>query len=523
MHNIYEILENYYLRENYYLENNNLKKNTFRYKANFTKFKNNRDDQLSKFILDAKLLANLTAEEDLSIKNPRLRNKCPQYHYLEEKDLIAYIGYRTKVRNNEVPLNPQFSFLVIYLMEIINDLYTSDINEKIQLIKNAESLTKLTKRFRELFKEAYEILFMQNPNEMTLDNFRKNYNVPIIFEDYSFNNNIFNKYKFIYENSISEIDINEIDKFLIEQSFEEIIKESIERNMTFSFYGTDRVLEQALELTHDKSQASINKIYAYFPLYKNYVFFNDKGEMLILKHGILEKKIKPNYNRYTIGLFFKLLRDAFRSLLIEDSQNQINKISDSYFSRKTNIDYPEVREMMKDIVLKWINKNGYCKKAYRKTIKQLEYEKNKISFNIDLEDINSVRTDSAKIQNKIIIEEDIKAQNIEDEIEDPKSYFNKIKEAKREKNEYKEEDISNNIYVDFLKSLEADEKIIFNFLLQGLIEEAEIVASNAGMMLSLVIEKINIKAVEYLEDIVIENNEIIDDYREEFLIYKNKG
>ncbi len=524
MNNIDEQLESYYIRENYYLEHNNLKKNTSRYKANFIKFRNNRDDQLSKFILDAKLLLNLSYEEDLHIKNPRLRNRCVQYHYLEKHELKAYIGYRTQIRQNIIPQNPQFSFLVIYLMEIINDVYSCDFEYKLQLVKKVETLTKQTKRYRDLFKEAYEILFLQNDNIISLENFRIKYNVPSVFEDYSFDKNIFDDFKFIYETSISEIEANEIDKFLIKDSYKEIITKVIERNLNFNFYGTDRELENALNIFYEKTVFSINKLYSFFPLSKKYSFYNDKGEMLLLENGILEKRIKPNFKKYTVNLFFKILRDTFRNLLRDDINIFEGNPNSSYFYRNHYLEYPEARKMMKDIVNDWILKNEYCINAYNKSIEQLKYDHKKKFFNLDIEDIQAVRNDSAKIQNKIIIEDENEVIRYQNEDIDPKEYFKKIKERHdndtiiNKTDEIEDCDDSKSMYINFIKALDDSEKSVLNFLIMGLIEEAEIVATNNNMMLSLIIEKINIKAVEYIDDIVIEDNEIIEDYRESIML-----
>ena len=518
MNNIDEQLNSYYIRENYYLENNNLKKNTSRYKANFVKFRNNRDDQLGKFILDAKLLANLSCEEDLIVKNPRLRNRCVQYHYLEKEELKAYIGFRTKIRNNKAPQNPQFSFLVIYLMEVINDLYTSDFEGKIQLIKDAEKLIKLTKRYRDLFKEAYELLFLQSPNFITLEKFIINYNVPTIFETYSVDSDIFDKYKFIYESSISELDVNEIDKYLIKNSFSEILKEAIDKNMSFNFYGINKSFENSLDIIHEKSTYSINKLYSFFPLDKKYVFYNDKGETLLLENGILEKKVKPAFKKYTVNLFFKILRDTFRIVLKFDEKSPELNINSSYFSRNHYSDYSEARTLMKEIVEDWILKNEYCYNAYNKSVEHLMYDKKKINFNIDIENIKTIRNDSAKIQNKIIIEDETEV--IEHQVNeiDPKEYFKKIKQTQNYNQKSSCKNDSKTIYSKFIESLENSERIILDYIIKGLIEDAELVASNSNMMLSLIIEKINIKAVEYIDDIVIDNNEVIEDYKEDIMM-----
>lgn len=520
--NLNLIIDSYYKRYNFTIENNNLNKKARSYKSQLNKFLINKDKQLGTFIIDAKLLFKLEGEEDLEITNPRLKNRCVQYYYLTKKELIAYIGFRTKLRKNMLPQNPQISFFIIYIMEIINDLYTSKIYEKINLIKQSEQLFKKNKKFQKVIIEAYEFLYLQNDESFTIDNFKYIYNIKNIFEGYSESENIIDLNDKILNEALLRINVNETDKYLIQTSFDYILDSALINNFYLFINGDKVYLNEALSPIYNKYTETIHRLYTYLPLDKEISLYKEDGKYLELKNGILKNYNKPIYRVDYFSSFLETLREKFRELLQPNyKKNDITfREFNSYFSRNKFSD-DEADILIKTIIESWIKENPFCLEAYDKNIELLKYEAGKKAFSINYDEVNKVRKKSVEIQNKIIIEDERESEDIEIN-DNPKSYFEKLKQNKEiQIAEYKEIEtvdneyiIEKNSYSRLINNLSVEEYEILKLIIDDDIHQANKVAEEYGCMLSLIIEKINIKSVEEIEDIIIDNEKIIEDYRE---------
>lgn len=521
MNNLELVIDNYYERQKEIIENNNLRKNARSYKSQLNKYIVNRDKQLSTFLLDAKLLFHLESEENLQIRNPRIKNRCVQYYYLEKEELIAYIGFRSKIRKNEKPLNPQSNFIVIYIMEVLNDLYTNVFSKKIELINKLEKMFYKPKKFRELIIEAYENLFFQCQENLNLNQFEKKYNLNNLFNNYYEDKSVFAINEFLINQASNKIELSEIDKYLITKSFSYIIEESLKEKIHINFNGMKLFLEDELVPGYINHAIVLNKLYTFYPIDKSVSFYREDGSFLELKNGFLKVYKNPifNFDYFSKLIFF--IKENFRKNLIhnylEKTENTTDKMS--YFFKKM-FSNTECKEKLNTIQKNWIKQNPNIINAYDKTLKQIKYESERKNFDLNMNAIKNIRVKSAEIQSKLIIEEETDQFNITEDSNDINNsimYFENIKKHKKENNNFEKKEIFEtnkfyNVYTELINSLNLIQKQVLKLLLNGSVEEAIVFSKDNAIMLSLVIEEINEKAVEITEDIIIEDNQILKDY-----------
>ena len=536
------LIENYRKRVEFAIKLNNLNVRSRTYDSQVKKYIKNRAKQLGTFLEDGKILFNLEGEEDLTISNPKLGNGCFQYYNLEDSQLIAYIGFRSKLRKNIVPKNPQMSFLAIYLMEILNDFYSTSFEAKLNLVKKTEKLFPKGVKYKNLITEAFENLFFLCPINLSISEFKKKYETYTIFEKFSEDPSIFNKYEYIYDKSRRGLELSRIDDFLIKNSFKKVIEELIEKDFNLNLNGYTISIDESLKKGYEKYKTSINKLYCLYPINVEKELFDKVGRTLIVSNGTLKNYGPPNYPIEFFNRIIEFSKNSFRKLLDgpkivkEESQSFIN----SYFLRNKFLQVDKEREVF-EIIKKWIDENPYCKNAYKLSLSQLEFNKKQSEFDIDLTEVTKIRESSAKIQDKLIIEE-VGEEKTDDVISlklnnQSVSYFESLRNNKKVTSAIKEDksgeigskssineplsgklkENSDNIYISVVNSLTATELQVLKSLLSGKIERAKEIAQKENVMLSLIIDEINSKASELTEDIIIEEEMVVEDYKQQLI------
>ncbi len=532
--NLDKILDLYYLRYDIEVENNNLNKKARNYDSQLKKYIRNRDSQIGTFLEDGKILLNLEAEEDLSCENIKVKSGCFQYYYLEKQQLLAYIGFRTKLRKSELPKNPQLIFLNIYLMEVVNDFYSFSFSQKISKIKEIEKIFSSFKKFNKIFNEAFQVLYFQCVPSLTIVEYEKIFNIDNLFKDFSEEKSVFNKYDYFLEKTRNNILLNKIDDYLISQSFEYILKKALEKD--FKIYINDKELSLSKQINSEdfqKYSKAINRIYSLYPITTNKILYSKDGKQIIVQNGILRYSNKFIFDQEIIIKIIEFSRNSFRKLLkgSYEENKEDEKLLNSYFLRnRYSLNNKEF--IIFDIVKDWVEKNEYCKDAYQKSLDYILFNKAKLEFNIDSKEIASIREKSAKIQDKLIIEDEIisDSQNrnkFEKKINvnnNEFNYFEKLRNKEKTVIIEPKEKSSDNIFDKFIKTLSKEEEQILKYFIDNNYEKAVSVSKKENIMLSLLLDQINLKATEIIEDILIDEDHIIEDYKEAIIkSFKKKG
>lgn len=534
------LIDKYRKRVEFAIESNNLRTSERTYDSQLKKYIKNRSNQIGTFLEDGKILFYLEGEEDLNISNPKLGTGCFQYYNLETPQLMAYIGFRSKIRKNILPKNPQMSFLSIYLMEVLNDFYSSSFDSKLNLVKKIDRLFTKGVKYKKLITEAFEHLFFQCPLNLSIAEFKKKYDVYNIFENYSEDSSVFDKYEYIYTKSRRGLELNRIDDYLIRNSFKRIINILMKIDFNLKINGVTLSIEEALN-SQVKHKTSINKLYCLYPINVEKKLFEKTGRTLIVSNGTLKNYGPPVYSIEFFNKIIEYSKKSFRKLLDgpivkEEDKSFVN----SYFLRNKFMNFDKEKEIF-EIIKTWVDENPYCKNAYKLSYSQLEFAKKQSEFNIDLNEVTKIRESSAKIQDKLIIEDDEveKTENLKttklgnqaisyfESIRINKNLTNKISEKTDKSGELsikstknstvsgKLKENNNNIYTSVVKSLTKTELLVLNSILSGNLDKANKIAQKENVMLSLIIDAINLKATELTEDIIIEEEMIVEDYKQQ--------
>ena len=532
--NLDKILDLYYLRYDIEVENNNLNKKVRNYDSLLKKYIRNRDSQIGTFLEDGKILLNLEAEEDLTCNNIKVKSGCFQYYYLEKKQLLAYIGFRSKLRKSELPKNPQLIFLNIYLMEVVNDFYSFSFLQKISKIKEVKRLFSSYKKFDKIINEAYQVLYFQCVPSLTISEYEKKYDIDNLFKDFSEDESVFDKYNYFFEKTRNTLILNKIDEYLIRESFEYILNKAIEKD--FKLYISDKELNLAKQINCEvfqKYSKAINKIYSLYPITTNKKLYSGDGKQIIVQNGILRYSNKFIFEQEIIVKIIEFSRNSFRKLLkgSYEENKEDEKLMNSYFLRnRYSLNNKEL--IIFDIIKDWVEKNEYCKEAYQKSLDYILFNKAKLEFNIDSNEVASIREKSARIQDKLIIEEENmmdfqirkKSEKKINNNDNEYNYFEKLKNKENGVITEQKENSSDNIFDKFIKTLSNEEEKILKYFIDNNYEMALSVSKKENIMLSLLIDQINLKATESIEDIVIDEDSIIEDYKEAILkSLKKKG
>lgn len=542
------LIDLYYASVDFAISQHNINPRTRSFDSQLNKFIANRGKQLGTFLEDGKVLLTLEGKEDLGAKNPRVKRGCLQYYYLEKQDLIAYIGFRTTLRKNKIPKNPQVIFLSLYLMEIINDFYSSSFEEKMKLVKSVDKLFLKGAKFKKIIREAYEVLFLQCLEPYSVNEFKERYKIKDVFVDYSEDENIFDRKKFVFNRSVKKLSLSSIDLFLLKSSFNKVLQEAIDANYVATLSVMTEPIEELIEIRYSKfSSFAINKLYAKYPIQVNKKLYDKDGGIIIVSKGRLVVLKNPEFSETSFSDFLKLVKNNFRRIL---NNEEIVEDDNTYYYYKPNLEKKKEEEFkIQKIVQAWIDANPYCEKAYEQSVDYLEHLKQRKDFKLNLNEVEKVRKKSAKIQEKLIIEDEETSK--EDKIktlggnkEETKdssqtSYFENLKRLKTQrktkvkdfaqsgnKNIFKDknthasgEGLTNtqNKYVEMVNSFTEVEYLVFVQLVFGTTEQANKVAKSNNVMLSLLIDNINLKASEHIDDIIIEEFSIIEDYKEDLI------
>ncbi len=542
------ILEMYRERVDLAIKNHNLNFRTRTFDSQIKKYIKNRSNQLGTFLEDGKILFDLECDEDLTATNPRLKRGCFQYYLLEDSELIAYIGFRTKLRHNKMPENPQASFLAIYLMEILNDFYSFSYQGKMNLIKKLDTMFSKGAKYKKLIIEAYENLYFQCPDDLTISEFKNKFNINDIFIGFYESLDKFDKYNYILEHSIKGVEANQIDLYLIKNSFKDIVDKMCEQDLNLPIDEFEYSVKEGIEVRYEnKSTFTINKLYCRYPIYKNINLYNEKGHLLRVSYGTMDYYSIPIFYFNAFRKILEFIKNGFRQLLngpTLETKYQTNT-SSSYFLRNRYSSSDSEKEIIA-LVKSWIDDNPYCKNAYSSTISKMEIIKRQCEFSINGEEVDKIRQNSAKIQEKLIIEdtnsfEENSLSNKKDfnSLDEPKDYFRSLEQSKLKNESYSklnessvrkkpiiisnleisensEHDVDNE-YALVIEELSSIEYLVLKNILDGDINAANEIASNEKIMLSLIIDNINSKASEITQDIIIEDMDIVEDYKDQLI------
>jgi len=528
-----------YLNRNEMIQNNNNIGIAKSRESLIKKYIANRNRQLGTFITDALSLKDVICEEETTCENPRFGSGAVEYYALDAVQLANYFAYRTLIKRGDIPKNNHPSFLVLYLMEIVNGIYGNGYEDKRKKLNSILTLYPKGAKYRSLIQEAYEILYLQNMTSLNFEDYKNSVKLPI-FKDSKFD---------FQEDKVSRIPIDDIfklikiekiaacttkDKFLLRECFEFVYDELNEKEgFEIGYYKTlDELFSFNYKLSLD---TPLTKLKAYYPVTCNVTYTNKKGDLETFVDGIhcTKKLYYDDIKTYRINKYILFIVNAIQhqcgGIPLPRYSKKAAYVA-SYFSSPEKLDV-DLQRMADEAVGKWVRQNLYARKGYMLSLEALIGLKEQSDFKLDISDVSSVRKQSSEIQDKLIIDEGdvdpiiIPKQKanpfVERRSDDSSTYFKnvsrgtsspefcKVKNKSTEKNDDE--------FKNIIDQLEHWECKVLRLLNDGKIDEAEDYADSKGDMLSLVVDRINTLSDEELGDVIIIDNEIVDDYKDEIL------
>ncbi len=458
--------------------------------------------QLGTFITDAQTLLTLEYDEETSCDNSKFPQNRVQYYYLSEEELVNYIAFRTKVKRNEMPINKKSNFLILYLMEIINGLYGNDYNSKRVLLDQCSKLFVKGVAFKKLLIEAYEILFFQFDTSLDFKNYVESVNLPVlqklnyfpddreITEDVGFMVN----YEDIYEmmKLKKTLGLTNTEEFLLEASFDEVAQR-IDSWGSILDYESIRILT-ACHVTEVNSNAFI-KLSTTFPIdkYRQFSLAPFRIEKILFGEHSSYKMKYYSSQKDDILLFFKYYLKSLRYWCDKDFSKYTKspiRINSRNFESQLTIDN-SIRE--------WFVQNPKYKGTLNLTVKEIQQKINPKEFKLDIGNVSTVRKKSQEIQSKLIIEE----ENIEPIVKAKKPSI--------------DESIVDNSIAFLCTQLNKLQKQVLSLLLKNKKDDATSLVNKNNTMLSLIVDEINDLSNIVIEDIIILDDCVVDEYKEELL------
>jgi hypothetical protein len=532
------IIAKAYLERNTLIESNNNIGVARARESMIKKYLANRSRQLGTFLVDALSLKDIIFDEETPCENPRFASGAVEYYSLDLIQLENYFSYRTLVKRGEYPTNNHPNFLVLYLMEIVNGIYGNGYEEKRKKLNSVSALYSKGAKYRSLIQEAYEILYLQNINSLNKEEYFSSVDHPL-FKDTSLTDNKTGSSNIPLDDIFKVVKIekftaiNAKDKYILRDCFEYLYKE-LNDNDEFEI-GYYKTMEELFSFDYKLSfDSPLNKLKAYYPITTNIKYSNKKGNQEVIANGIhVTKKVFYDDSKlFQINRFLTMVTNSIQhncgGIPLPRKQKEKRNVY-SYFANSKS-DMPDVLAMVDSCVGKWVSQNTYAREGYLLSLETMMNIKERGSFKLDISDVSKVRKQSSDIQNKLIIDDGestpiiipktptnpfVEHSSHEDEAS---AYFKKLKVVELTSSTQSNDDFSeDNEFETLVKQLSPWEREIIKLLCNGEVDAAKDIASNKGKMLSLVVDKINTKSNSLIEDVIIIDNELVEDYKDELM------
>lgn len=435
------------------------------------------------------------------------------YEYLEIPELRTYFTWRSKIRKKEHP-KIYSAYIILYLNELINLVGVKDEVEAWEKIKD------IIKQYKDELVETY----IKKVISSIVKDFVINYNIPVSYQEViliTSNEEELEKYEMLIK--LYKKDYSNLLPFLNEMSSYKIVNSN--------FYPTKYgfLIEKALPTVFSKLEEYFTEnkldfftlVFGQKKLVKDYILFkqttyyeqrkNYKCDVLfseIEKYHLENKKvtvkmfnISPNI-RAILGIILKLVEARIREKTNYKRKITVNVHNvDKIPVRKVNLIKvvldPRFTETVNNAVDEFLKK-------HQKDIQQEMLEQRKKEIKIDSKQFEEIRKSSNRIQEKLVIEEDLLEEIEVVNIEEIKQSITEV-----------EMGISS-----FIKSLTPLEKeIVIDITNQISRNELELKVKTHMSLLEVVLEDINLKALDYIGDNLIQDliNEVIiyEEYSDE--------
>lgn len=351
-----------------------------------------RNSQLSTFLADAIPFKDIDLNDKQKCLSADSITTNQQYYLLPEKKLKSYFSFRTFIKRGVyLKNNHNYNFLLMYLIEVVNGIHGESLKEKCNLLSKVFSIILFEEneeqnaKFNSILDEAYNIVFIQNINSITKDDFTKKH-MPVLSDTTLDKSHDLNDPKQLFHHALKLVNLDKNDNYtrdekrFINFSFEYICNKIWDLDFDhFDFLYLPELFDISYE---DEIYTTYSRIKALYPVTLN-IEFIDLNTMVkeIFKCGIhsSSRLYFTDDQLKKINFLFKLIIDSVKhhlndvALPIIDNSNIINTSNRlNYIMSKDLID---AQKTIDNIIGKWFENNPLVKYLYNNSLDEdlIEY------------------------------------------------------------------------------------------------------------------------------------------------------
>lgn len=460
----------------------------------------------------------------VDVEDNYMHSVTPMYSYfwdyesLEVPELRTYLTLRTKIRKGEYP-KIDTSYLFIYCSEIINLIGFQDSKEAFQQLKKLISVY-----YNEITEPYYATLFRNIVKDFII-----NYEIPVScqeyyemfqmdqkYEEYQQKVNVFQGN---YENVLFYLDKNSSYKvcrsifynskygFLIEKAIPPVFH-ALEEYFQKNGFDFKKI---ALGEKKDNNNYSLFQNFPYVEVRENYealVSFSPLEDYLFVNKNCNANIYVESFNmRVIVGFLLKKIESRIRERTKFKRKITANPsmLEAMPVPNKRVLNFmlnPEFVSVIEEAIDRFL-------KEEQESIKKELLEQRKAAIVVDRDTFDEIREATQRVQEKLVTEDE-KWEEV------PNSYDSSFQVEEIPEQEPITEMGMMALVQHFT---EVEKKFIQKILSGGSRVELEEIVKEQGMLLEVFVENINVKALEFISDNLlqdlIDTIEIYEDYEEE--------
>jgi hypothetical protein len=515
-----------------------------------TRFNNGKsEEELSVFICDAMIIKDFEYEgKVLPCRNPTFKGENIQFYLLNQKQLFDYIVFRTILKKGMTSSIRSKGFLTLFLMEIVNGIYGSSFSYKLNELKRIYSIFPKGEGYEDLFKEAFEIIFIQNLDSLDVEDYVKNIPVAAFKDTSLLPFFVDKKQKHIIEiilnnvESMYEYKISDVELYIFKDCFETLFNE-LSSKPSYNSYSYSAIENLVYHYEGLYFNYPLRHLKAQYPLTTNFTYKNINGDESQFENGLHSKltnkcdTLRSKEILYsTLAIFNSIAYYCNYTIKDKDS----GKVTPRYTIPESKLSYIKIDQMaLSTIIEEWICDNQYAKIGYRLSLSELkslkingvkgkdilafkQWETARMEEYYDDKAKQLIEKRNQEARDRM--EEAERLYGIGDYIspEEKKVQFDKLMNLNKIANEKFYSSVEeagtsaiktkDDTFSKFIRNLSTLETKVFSLLCQDNFDGADDAAWDKDELISNVIDKINTKSNKYLECNVIEDTEVIDKF-----------
>ena len=366
-----------------YLESskNNAKSIRIKYPQSFQAIEEYDQSKVSTFLSDAMILKDIDFYGECHCTSSDFIKNNVQYYLLSTKQLISYFKYRSNLKDGVVEeRNNYYTFLLIYLTEVVNGLYGSSLYKKWNILDEVLiAYTNLDDKYLSAIKDSFEIVYLQNIDNQKVLELSNNTSLELFSSSSMFDKEI-DAFSIISHLSYIDREKNYKDKekYVLQQCFSYLVDEIEKMHFdVFDFLYLPELMKVKRRIEDVKPYHCVRALYqpTLNATLLNYTSFKEE----VIKYGILTTRelYLEEWQKVSVKKFMSLTINSIRhhctgTRLRNAKLGKIDKVNPTIAKIKRD-EYQSAQLLIDKLVGQWLDKNIYYKMFYNSPLEELKF------------------------------------------------------------------------------------------------------------------------------------------------------